>query len=198
MNSQPWIHTALVISMGLFATSACAPDRARDKLLADVAADPARILSEEAGIPNGSSIGGGSGSSAASEFGAPPSPTQDYLLDAETATSKTTGLMWLRATIDTRYTGGSCIKRCTDLTAAGRDDWRAPTMEELKGILVSRPSCPLIDEDAFPLSLCTWYTSSDIKDGNPSEYLMLSFYSGEVKSRAEAYPSTGFPCRCVR
>jgi Protein of unknown function (DUF1566) len=131
------------------------------------------------------------------EFGAPPPPTQDYVLDAEMATSKATGLVWLRSSFDTSTTGGSCVLGCDKLTAAGYDDWRAPTLDELKTILVNRSTCPLIDEDAFPITPCTWFLSSD-PAGDPNNYLMLSFYSGEVKSRLDVYNETGFICRCVR
>lgn len=208
MSHKLQIHNALFVALAFFQTSGCTSSQGnQDKPIAN--ATPTEMdggaypdpmyppVIDAGGDSDAGNNGGGNGASG--EFGAPPPPTQDYELDAETATSKLTGLMWLRTTLDTRFTGGSCSDRCSDLMAAGRDDWRSPTLDELKGILVLRDHCPLIDEDAFPLSLCSWYTSSETKSGSGDDYLMLSFYSGEVKTRSEAYPTqTGFPCRCVR
>lgn len=131
------------------------------------------------------------------DFGKPPPPTDDYVLDAETATSKTTGLVWTRPTLNTSSTNGSCILRCDNLMLGGHEDWRAPTLDELKTILVDRPKCPRIDEDAFPLTPCTWFISTDMAAG-PNDYSMLSFYSGDVKSMLDVQKETGFACRCVR
>jgi len=208
MNKQPWIRGALLLSMAFLPLNACVTESARDEPRVNARAssssssgsvvpnaypDPPPVPSVDAGQEDSG------GSDARSEFGAPAPPTPDYVVDTETATSKTTGLVWLRATLDTRFTGGSCSSRCQDLTAANHDDWRAPTIAELQGILVQRAACPFIDEDAFPLTLCTWYTSSETTNGGAADFLMLSFYSGEVKSRSEAFPlDTGYPCRCVR
>lgn len=203
MNTMMWINHALWASVIFCQPLACTPGDARDKPEIEQSDGSTSTGNyppyqyPDAGAQSDGASGSSSNGGASDEFGTPPPPTQDYVLDAETATSKTTGLIWLRTTLDTSKTGGSCVNRCEEHTAAGRDDWRAPTLAELKGILVDRPTCPHIDEDAFPLTLCSWYTSSDIAPGNGG-YLMLSFYSGEEKSMQEVYIDTGFPCRCVR
>ena len=209
MNSKRCIHKVAFVVGVVFQTNACTSDPNAKSVGASSGSSGYGdvVYPDPVNPPNGNGGGGGSGAGGGSaghgqasvEFGAPPPPTQDYVLDAETATSKTTGLMWLRTTLDTRFTGGSCVDRCQALAAAGKEDWRAPTLDELKGILVLRDHCPLIDEDAFPLTLCSWYTSSDTMSGSGDDYFMLSFYSGEVKTRSAAFPKdTGFPCRCVR
>lgn len=205
MISRFLLHRTVLV-MGVFLqTNACTPNNdGKNHQPIGGTTGYGDVMYPEPEFDAGSGGSGNAASSsgngqASSEFGAPPPPTKDYDLDAETATSKTTGRMWLRATLDTRFTGGSCIDRCGDLVAAGKDDWRAPTLDELKGILVLRDHCPLIDEDAFPLTLCSWYTSSDTPTGSGDDFLMLSFLSGDVKTRSEASPAeAGFPCRCVR
>jgi len=63
----------------------------------------------------------------------------------EIITDTKTGLMWQKETAPRTYTWQEAVEYCKNLTLAGYDDWRLPTIEELFSIVDYERFRPAID-----------------------------------------------------
>src|SRR3990167_8299780 len=81
-----------------------------------------------------------------------------------TITDSATGLMWQQKTPDQRFTFEEAEKYAAELSLAGFTDWRVPTVDELRSMVVySRinPSCNPI----FALNSSSYWSSTADVDG---------------------------------
>jgi hypothetical protein len=77
----------------------------------------------------------------------------------DTVTDTRTGLMWRRTT-DSRRTWWDAVRHCGNMTTAGYDDWRLPTIKELASIAALDRSAPAIDASVFSDTWSAKYWSS--------------------------------------
>ena len=92
-----------------------------------------------------------------------------------------TGLMWQQATAPGTYNWEQALAYCEDLSLAGHDDWRLPTIKELRSIVDYTRYNPAMDTTAFLEVAASWYWSSTTDDFNTfdSYYaLVMDFYDG--------------------
>jgi len=80
---------------------------------------------------------------------APPSPRYD--VQQETVRDVGTGLVWQRSVPDRTFAFDEARAYCSQLTLAGQQDWRLPSMTELLTLIdEGAPAAPMIDATAFP------------------------------------------------
>lgn len=92
--------------------------------------------------------------------------TKSGLIDNEngTVTDPKTGLMWKRV-MEGTFTWNDAVEKFKGCDRfAGYNDWRLPTIEELKTLILSNKR-PAIDLEAFPNGDC-WVWSSSPKDSS--------------------------------
>jgi hypothetical protein len=77
----------------------------------------------------------------------------------DTVTDTRTGLMWRRTT-DSQRTWTDALNHCDDMTTAGYEDWRLPTVKELASIATLDRYNPAIDTSVFPDTVSSNYWSS--------------------------------------
>jgi len=86
---------------------------------------------------------------------APPDPKK-YDIKEETVTDTATNLVWQRKRTDKSMTHKEAEDYCGTLTLAGADDWRLPTVTELRTLIVGcqsgTPACKV--DDACTASKC--------------------------------------------
>lgn len=130
-------------------------------------------------------------------------PTSNYLLTSETATDKTTGLMWIRSVTPDLMTFEDATGYCDELSRGGYDNWRLPTRIELL-TLVTFAFAPLkvnsdvffgFDEGETVSSLYRW-TSSRYRYANAQgERWYVNFQAGSTYHDLE---SAQLAVICVR
>lgn len=145
------------------------------------------------------SITKGVDDSGALDFAAWPVPAAspgaaNYTVDAETATDKTTGLMWERG-VSGKVVYANAPDHCVLLKAGGFTDWRLPTWIELFSIVDFGAKNPAIDATAFPGTPSEYFWSSTIS-ARTKLPLAVFFFSGAMNS----LPTGGQlgRVRCVR
>lgn len=95
-----------------------------------------------------------------------------------TVTDNTTGLMWQQAT-QGPITWDAAVTYCDTLTLASQDDWRQPTLDELKSLVDDTKTSPSIDTVFFPGTKLTHYWSSTTHFLSNSMWVM-NFNIGEA------------------
>src|SRR3990167_10096692 len=110
-----------------------------------------------------------------------------------TITDSATGLMWQQKTPDQRFTFEEAEKYAAELSLAGFSDWRVPTVDELRSMVVHsriNPACdPIFDFD----SSYFWSSTADI---NSTSYALgVYFDDGYVGSSSK---TESYYVRCVR
>lgn len=101
------------------------------------------------------------------------------LNNSSTVTDSTTGLMWARSAAATAMTWKEALAWCDDLTLAGYDDWRLPTIKELASIVEIGGASPAVDTSYFPDTLLAYYWSSTTNDYYPDDAWLINFSNGE-------------------
>jgi parallel beta-helix repeat protein len=78
----------------------------------------------------------------------------------ETVTDTFTGLMWQKESTETRMTWQNAIEYCENMSLSDYNDWRLPTMHELRSIVNYLKYNPAMDQDFFSGILSARYWSS--------------------------------------
>ena len=92
--------------------------------------------------------------------------------DGKVVLDQHTGLQWMRCAVGQNWTGNTCAgiaNRYTwdqasnlELSHAGLDGWRLPTVDELQGLVEYRMFNPAIDPHAFPNTpMSNFWSSSE-------------------------------------
>lgn len=104
-----------------------------------------------------------------------------------TITDTKTGLMWKQQPEerDYRYKEAMQCFNQGGIEFAGFDDWRLPTIIELKSLIIPKQQ-PAICLLAFPQTK-HWFWSSSPQGGNPYHAWRVSFYDGSVYSYLRDY-----------
>lgn len=98
--------------------------------------------------------------------------------DNQTVSDPKTGLMWKRKCQPKEYTYDEAIKLFKGNDSfAGYNDWRLPTIDELKTLLLKNP--PYIDTEAFPNNP-SYVLSGSLNVGNSSVAWYVDFDYGVV------------------
>jgi len=86
-------------------------------------------------------------------------------------------LLWQQSPSDKRFIWQEAIEYCKSLTLAGHNDWRLPTIDELK-VLINRKYRPSIDP-IFEYEI-GWHWSSSTSVLGPDYAWLVNFVSGGV------------------
>ena len=106
-----------------------------------------------------------------------------------------TGLQWMRCALGQSWDGRNCCGNAENFTwgqlwaqvdafkekggYVGHVDWRVPTVDELKTLIVENAK-PAIDLEAFPETPCGWFWSSSPLAGYASYAWSVDFSNGYV------------------
>jgi len=110
-----------------------------------------------------------------------------------TVTDLTTGFIWQQSDIKKNWETANTY--CEGLDHANHQDWRLPSIEELKTIVMSTKSTVMIDPIAFPDTKPSLYWSSTTFESNPSNAMIVDFSNGESYSEEKGFKNY---VRCVR
>lgn len=115
---------------------------------------------------------------------------------ASTFVDKKTGLMWqdTKDTIEEPTIYDDAINYCNKITLSGYDDWRLPTIGELKSIVDYNKYDPaIIDGFNNVVAGFYWSSSPDVSDSSAAWYV---YFNGGYD--AWDFRSNSFLVRCVR
>ena len=111
---------------------------------------------------------------------------ENYQINGDgTVTDLSTGLIWQQS--DTKKNWEAANTYCEELDYANHQDWRLPSIEELKTIVVSTKSTVMIDPIAFPDTKPSIYWSSTTFESNPSNAMIVDFSNGESYSEEKGF-----------
>ena len=106
-----------------------------------------------------------------------------------TVTDNITGLTWSQKTIDTNDDGfidaadavdwEEGLNWCENLSLAGHDDWRLPTIKELKSIVKDDADNPAVNTVYFPDTLVSQYWTSTSVYHSPGSAWFVGFQKGD-------------------
>lgn len=107
-----------------------------------------------------------------------------------TVTDTRTGLMWMRCSLGQAWNGSTCVGfpdyiRMNDRSRvpskyAGHDDWRLPSLEELKGLVLPSHSSPAIDTTVFPNTGKNVYWTSTTDGARVDDLWQIDFTKGKT------------------
>ncbi len=103
------------------------------------------------------------------------STTQSLTVSGPTVVDDVTELIWQRGTSPASLTQSDAIAYCRDLSLAGCDDWRLPSMIELLSITDLTTADPSIDATAFPSTPSDLFWTSTVSVSLSSHAWVLSF-----------------------
>jgi hypothetical protein len=118
-----------------------------------------------------------------------------------TVTDINTGLIWQRCSLGQNWDGSTCtgnaatytwqaaLQQSSGSTLAGYDDWRLPSVEELRSLVAYDRFSPAINNAIFPNTPISWYWSSSPNANTSDGGWIVSFYDGfdGIHSRGNAY-----------
>ncbi|MCP4697561.1 MAG: DUF1566 domain-containing protein [Gammaproteobacteria bacterium] len=104
-------------------------------------------------------------------------------------------LVWQRQTDGNSRHWTEAKSYCSSLYLAGYDDWRLPSIEELKRIIEYSDFEPVINTDLFPNAYPRWYWSGSAHAYYAGSAWGAMFYSGSVGHAGKSDPGYA---RCVR
>jgi len=107
-----------------------------------------------------------------------------------------TGLMWVKnphTDLPEKFKGEmtwqDAKEACEELDFAGYDDWRLPTVEELRALVDytkgGKSGEPAIDTSVFPDTKCSWYWTSTPTAWCAGSAWIVSFSYGSVGTNAK-------------
>ena len=118
------------------------------------------------------------------------------LLDGAAVLDRETGLVWQRATSDTKRTWLQACTDCYRLEAGGRMGWRLPTLEELATLVSTTHSYPALPPDhLFQNVKSDIYWSGHTYQDDPGSAWYIDFDNGYVFQHTKTNPCY---FRCVR
>ena len=129
-------------------------------------------------------------------WGNRPDSPNTYVVNGDGTVSDTqTKLMWQQVTDGNTYTWAAAGTYCDQLTLAGKDDWRLPTVAEGESLVDYTVAAPQTSMVAFPAALTAWYWTSVQHVGNGDGW-DTRFNKGESFSHDSA--TLKETVRCVR
>jgi parallel beta-helix repeat protein len=96
----------------------------------------------------------------------------------ETVTDTFTGLMWQKESTETRMTWQNAIEYCENMSLSDYNDWRLPTMHELRSIVNYLKYYPAMNQDFFSGILSSFYWSSTSNANFTGNAWGVQFYNG--------------------
>ena len=112
-----------------------------------------------------------------------------------TVTDKVTGLMWQQETPKNKMTWEQAVSYCKGLNLAGHNDWRLPTIKELKSIVEDSWYNPVINIECFPDTVSSFHWSSTTYAYSKLYAWGVNFYYG---SGSYNYKLHSYNIRAVR
>jgi len=96
-----------------------------------------------------------------------------------TITDKSTSLMWQKENADSLMDWNAAIAYCENMTLAGYDDWRLPTIKELNSIVDYALFNPAINSEIFPYTASDryWSSTTSVFDKNKAWAINFKFGS---------------------
>lgn len=107
-----------------------------------------------------------------------------------------TGLTWQRVDDNNDRGWTAATIYCDELNLGGEQNWRLPTVKELRSIVDDSIHNPAIDNSSFPGTNPTYYWSATPDDINSGAAWVVSFFSGGVSGFDKSFD--GGYVRCVR
>ncbi len=95
-----------------------------------------------------------------------------------TITDDNSGLMWDKRSSASNMTWEEALAWCEDLSLAGYEDWRMPTVKELKSLVDDNADGQMIDINYFPDTTSSYYWSSTTHAYYPDNAWLVGFSYG--------------------
>jgi len=105
-----------------------------------------------------------------------------------TVTDTSTGLMWQKATAPGTYTWKEALSYCEGLTLAGFNNWRLPTIKELRSIVDYDRTGSAINTSYFPDTLSYNYWSSTTYSSTSEAWtIYFSYGNASYRNKSRSY-----------
>ncbi len=118
----------------------------------------------------------------------------EFLRENDVVLDTQTKLMWQDNEIGTKVKWEAAIQRCEDLSLATHEDWRLPSINELRSIIDSSKTSPTII-DGFTKTSSSFYWSSSNDEVIKTRAWGVGFNSGYVSFGGK---TNNYYVRCVR
>ncbi len=103
-----------------------------------------------------------------------------------TVSDRKTGLMFQQHQAEERLAWEDALSYCENLILAGFEDWRLPTIEELRAVVdYGRPSPPPVDADIFPDICGSYYWTSTTTLTDTGSAMAIYMHDGQDVSAAD-------------
>ncbi len=112
-----------------------------------------------------------------------------------TVTDTETGLMWQQNGAESEMIWKESLAYCEDLSLAGHEDWRMPTIRELSSLADLSKYLPAAETEYFPDTKSSDYWSSSFLAGAAGIAWTMHFYYGDDGYYTKSF---AYPVRAVR